>query len=138
MKKNGFTLVELIAVVTIIAIVLLVAIPQITSTMANTTVKEQDAFKQDIEQAAASYVENDWINFKTNVLKGNTHCIAVSTLVDNGYLKNTTIDPSTNSPIDVTNKYVYMYNISGNYGKYRFKYEYVDAATANPSRCPLP
>ena len=139
MKKNGFTLVELIAVITIIAIVLLVAIPQITSTMSNTSIKEQENFEHDIENAAASYIENNWVNFKNNIINGNgTYCLTLATLVDSGYVKNTTVDPSTNNPINVENKYIYMHNISTNAGKYRFEYEYIDAS-ANPSngKCPL-
>ena len=35
MKKNGFTLVELLAVIVILAIILVIAVPKITSTIEN-------------------------------------------------------------------------------------------------------
>ena len=55
-KRNGFTLVELLAVIVILAIILVIAVPQIMSTI-------EDATKASIESSAkmvAAQVENQY------------------------------------------------------------------------------
>jgi len=55
-KKNGFTLVELLAVIVILAIILVIAVPQIMSTI-------EDATKASLESSAkmvAAQVENQY------------------------------------------------------------------------------
>ena len=55
-KKNGFTLVELLAVIVILAIILVIAVPQIMSTI-------DDATKASLESSAkmvAAQVENQY------------------------------------------------------------------------------
>lgn len=128
MKQNGFTLIELIAVVVIIALVMVVTIPQVMSTMTKSNVKKAESFENDLEIAAQSYVENNWNDFKKEFIQNNKsdyYCLSLGTLLQNGYIKNTDIDPSTNEVIDINNKYILLQNINSN-GTYKFSYNYVD------------
>lgn len=132
MKQNGFTLIELIGVVAIIALVMLVTIPQVMSTMTKSSVKKTETFENDLELAAESYVENNWNTFKVefvNKQKSGNYCLSLKTLMIEGYIKNTDIDPSTNSVIDIEGKYILLQNISNN-GNFKFSFDYVDVNKA--------
>lgn len=138
MKKNGFTLIELIGVVAIIALVMVITVPQVMSTMTKSSVKEFETFTHDLELSASSYVENNWNEFKIEYQKNNKdglYCLPLKTLMNNNYIKNTEIDPSTKQVIDVQNKYILLKNISENTGAYRFSFEYVDTASDNTVIC---
>lgn len=127
MKKNGFTLVELLAVIAILAIILLIAIPQVTSTMQKSSVEEEKAFKKDIELAAQTYVEENWTKqeFKTQIVINP--CIPVQDLINNGYLS-TIIKNPENPDENVAEQFVKLTNQSTD-GNYRFKYEYTNSCS---------
>ncbi len=142
MKQNGFTLIELIGVVAIIALVMVVAVPQVMSTLTNSSVKKSEAFENDLELAAESYVENNWQTFKieydkyqTSHNRPNQYCIPLSTLISNGYIKNTDIDPSTNEAINFEKKYILLRNISETQNRYKFSFEYIDATVNKGTIC---
>lgn len=146
MKQNGFTLIELIGVVAIIALVMVVAVPQVMSTLNNSSVKETEAFENDLELAAESYVENNWKAFKVEYQQyqsahsnPNQYCIPVMTLIQNGYLKNTDIKLSANETVeDIKNKYVLLENISDDKNRYyKFSFEYVDITQNKGTICTL-
>ena len=125
-KRNGFTLIELIGVVAVIALVMVVAVPQIMSTMTKSSSTEFDTFKHDLELAAQSYVENNWNSFKIEYGANSKYCLPLRTLLINGYIENTEVDPSTKKPIDINGKYILLKNISETSGAYRFSFDYVD------------
>lgn len=141
MKQNGFTLIELIGVVAIIALVMVVAIPQVMSTMTKSSLKKTESFEKDLELAAESYVENNWNSFKVEFEgnnKSGNYCLSLETLMQNGYMKNTDIDPSTNEAININNKYILLQNISDDTGKYyKFSFKYIDTTKDTSSICKL-
>lgn len=138
MKRNGFTLIELIGVVAILALIMVVTIPQLMSTMTKSNVKELESFAYDLETSAMTYVENEWSDFKIEYLKYNkdgSYCMSLSSLIEKNYIKKTEIDPSTNAVIDANGKYILLTNISDNSGSYRFSYKYVDTSVDNTTIC---
>lgn len=138
MKQNGFTLIELIGVVAIIALVMIVTVPKVMSTMTKSTVKEFETFTHDLELSASSYVENNWNEFKIDYQINNRdgiYCLPLMVLMNNNYIKNTDVDPSTKQAINIQNKYILLKNISENVGAYRFSFEYVDVNTDTSSVC---
>lgn len=142
MKQNGFTLIELIGVVAIIALVMVVAVPKVMSTLTNSSVKQAEAFENDLELAAESYVENNWQTFKAEYEKyqsahsrPNQYCIPLSTLISNGYIENTDIDPTTNEVINFEKKYILLRNTSGNLNRYKFSFEYIDTIKDKSTIC---
>lgn len=139
MKKNGFTLIELIGVVVIIALVMIVAIPQVMSTFTTSTVEKVDVFKNDIESLASSYIEANWSNFKEEYVANKNsstgeYCLPVQVLIDNKFLSASEIDPSTEKTIDPSGKYVLLKNESTN-GGYKFSFAYVDINEDTSSIC---
>ena len=77
-KRNGFTLVELLAVIVILAIILVIAVPSIMSTI-------KDARKASFESSAkllASNAETYWLTQQTlgKELPASVACTAVASL----------------------------------------------------------
>ena len=56
MKKNGFTLVELIAIIVLLAIMTLIALPSLLSTTEKSKNEEYELFKENIYMAAENYL----------------------------------------------------------------------------------
>lgn len=140
MKKNGFTLIELIGIIAIISLIGLVTIPQMMSSMTKGNEDKISQFKRDMESAAQSYVENNWneSDFKNKIIIGisneQKYCIQLSDLIDNDYVDKFEIDPTTNTPLnDAFGKYVMIENISKVESKYNFSYTYVNVNDASDS-----
>ncbi len=121
MKKNGFTLVELLAIIALLAIMLLVAIPQVTKTMNKSEVQKEETFKKDIELAAESYVENNWTKSKADFI--TKKCVSIQTLIDTGYVSPLTRNP-VNEDQEISEYSVKLINQTNENNKYRYKYQY--------------
>lgn len=81
MKKNGFTLVELLAVIVILAILVLMAIPAYNSISNNVKKKHNENVVKYIELQAEKFVSEEKITSDTEEFS-----FTVGTLVSNGYL----------------------------------------------------
>lgn len=85
MKKNGFTLVELIGVMLILGILMLVVFPAIIGSIDKVNNNNNKATKEFIISAAKDYVESNLDDFPKTA--SNTYCICIKTkLIDNGLL----------------------------------------------------
>lgn len=85
MKKNGFTLVELLGVMVILALLMLFAFPKIINQVKSSTNSTDEFTEKLIYNAMDLYMDDN----KNMFVKDNeiNYCIPLSTLVDNGYLK---------------------------------------------------
>ena len=81
MKKNGFTLTEILAVVIILSLLMLIIAPNLLNNIKNKQNKITEAQKQMIEEAANLYAES-YFSEDDNV------CITVGDLIDYGFLNN--------------------------------------------------
>ena len=81
MKKNAFTLVELLGVIIILTIIALITVPLITSTVQNSQKKAENAQSQLFEKAAQEYVSEHLYTDCKNICEIN-----LSTLQKEGYL----------------------------------------------------
>lgn len=108
MKKKGFTLIELIAVITLLALIVVITVPVIINTLSNTEQKEYEDFKKIIMNAAELYVERNRDLYPELNEIGGAIDINADTLVNEGYLKS-----DLTSPIDdnsVTNYKIVVYS----------------------------
>ena len=98
-KNNGFTLIELIAVITILSLIALVSVPVIINTMNRAKQKESDKFKQIVKNAAELYLERnrDLYSYFNEI--GDSIDIDASTLISEGYLKGDLVDPVNNTNV---------------------------------------
>lgn len=116
--KKGFTLVELLAVITIMGVILLISVPNITKSLKQTTSNQYAEFVSDIFLATESYITSR--SDSLNLNNGNL-TISVERLIKSGYFKSTTINPKTNEKVNI-NSYVIVSLNSDN----TYKYTYVD------------
>lgn len=131
MKKNGFTLIELIGSVVIISIIALIAFPAIISVLDSGNDKVNASMEQLIISAANKYVNDNVDNYPKkigseadddNTAKDRTYAVSTKTpkltaqeLADRGYLELTILEKDCNLKDD----YVV---VTSNTKKYRFKY----------------
>ena len=98
MKKNGFTLVELLAVVSIISILLLLVAPKIVNQLNNSKSDVNDVTKKIIYSAAEKYIKDN------NMYLEYDYCLPVEELQDKEYLSDTITD--NKSGLDISKKSV--------------------------------
>ena len=77
MKKNAFTIVELLGIITVIGIILLMAAPSLTSTLKKSEEKKCNDYKNTVYMAAENYFyENE-----------DQSSVTVDVLENQGYIK---------------------------------------------------
>lgn len=93
MKKNAFTLIELIGVVVILSIIALIVFPATLSVLQKGQSDVNDSVKQVVIGAAGKYVNDNKDNYKKQIgnntennLKNNGE-VSTKTLLDEGYIE---------------------------------------------------
>lgn len=120
-NKKGFTIVELVCVITLLAIIMLVAFPNFAS-LTNTVKNNYDnSTKILIKSAASMYVNNNRDEIDTALSSSNSVCIPIGKLIAYEYLDDDIKDKDGNplsvkQCVDVTKtttsgKVKYNYNI---------------------------
>ena len=95
-NKNGFTLVELIAVIAIMVFIGLIAIPRVLDIINNNRNKGYLEIERRLEEAAAKYIVDEYIDTSTTSI-----VITKEELIDKGYIKEV-YDLKDNSICDAT------------------------------------
>ena len=111
MKKNGFTLVELLAVIAILGVIALITIVSVNSTLKESKESLSETQIKNIEKAAETYYLREGAD-------SNDSCVSVSYLLNNGYLEGKAIeDPKTKNELNGYVKISYASN------QFSFKYQ---------------
>ena len=111
MKKNGFTLVELLAVILIISAISLIIVFAVGPTIEQSGSSLSDIQKKNIEEAAKSYYIKEGMDI-------NDECVSLSELIEKGYIEgNSVIDPETDEEMTGYVKITYASN------QYSYKYQ---------------
>ena len=126
MRKNGFTLIELIGVIAIIALILIIITPLVISSVRSGTEKADSQAKESIEMAAKNYASDNKDLLPTN--QNDQIRVSVSLLKSGGYLDNDVKMPSTNQ--DVSSACVYIKKTNNN-GAERHVYSYTYSDSCN-------
>lgn len=123
MKKNGFTLIELMIAVALIVIISLFVTPKVRTLISNSKEKAYDSMVDTIEDAANSYV----YKYTTTVdaaIDLNTYTdITILTLQQEGLLSTDLLNPTTKEAIS-TSDYVRITKTDNTYN-----YEYVEVSS---------
>lgn len=110
MKKNGFTLIELIVSISIMALLFLVIIPLILNIRGEVLAKNCTSTKNDVSTAAKDWAYEHLNTIPTN---GTQTCITIEDLINKGYLVgNRNSKMSLSNPVteeDITNCEVCLY-----------------------------
>ena len=110
--KNGFTLIEMMAVVIIISLISILTVPTIVNQIAERKTEIDSTTKQMIYDATDLYMTNKAVDYPK--LQGNVYCISLDTLVQNGYLTSPIKDFTSGNQIPLTKKVrVTVKNIAG-------------------------
>lgn len=112
--KNGFTLVELLAVIVILSVIALITTIATGSIVNNSRNSLSEIQVSKIEEAAQVYYLNVGVGYETDEF---SECVSVERLLEKGYIDATEIlDPKTNKSITgsvlisySSNKYSYKY-----------------------------
>ena len=99
--KKGFTLVEIIAVITVMSILLVIITPYILNTVNNKKGEISNEAKQIIYDATDLYVKENQDNYPT--VANSIYCIKLETLVKDGKLEAPIKDMKSDKEIPLTN-----------------------------------
>ena len=89
MKKNGFTLVELLSIVVILGIIVVVALPQISGSIGSKKEKQYNKIVKIVENAGKVYLTE-------NVTKDS---VSIDKLIESDYLTSGLKNPINNTPL---------------------------------------
>lgn len=103
-RRNGYTLVELLAVVVILTAILLIVVPSLVRVFDRSDQQLTDANVAVIKAAAEQYVSENETDFPALQQDGGTVTITVGDLKDHGYLSKVPVDSKTEKPIATTTK----------------------------------
>lgn len=128
-KNNGFTLVELLAVIVILAIVSLIAVPSVNGLLRKSRANMFCKKVESIEAAAKYYAQDNLSDLATDSKMVIANKIPIRLLVEKGYLKkdsddctigsNCVTDPRDKSSLD--NNYIDIYSENNRlYGRYLY------------------
>lgn len=131
MKKNGFTLIELITVIVVIGIIAMISFQAVTSKINKSKERAYNVQVSNIKDAAKKYMLENEVDDPYHL---NTMCISLSTLQKKGYLENGEIkNPKTNENFDVDKNYVEVkYNLEKN----QYEYSFTDICVVNDEIIP--
>ncbi len=113
--KNGFTLVELIAVIIILSLIAIIAFPAILNIVRDSENQIDESSKEIILTQAKAYV-NDNVNDFAKV-NGNSYCVSINSLATSGFL--------TSEFINNLSEENQKLNVSVSVSDYNYNYEIV-------------
>ena len=106
-KKNGFTLVELLAVIAILSLIGLIAIPKVLDAINNSRNKGYLEIEKRLEEAASKYILNEYIDSKASSIT-----ITKEQLISEGYIEEV-YDLKNNSEYDKVPRHLHRMPLSG-------------------------
>ena len=126
MKKNGFTLIELITVIVVIAIIAMISFQAVTSKINKSKERAYNVQVSNIKDAAKKYMLENEVDDPYHL---NTMCISLSDLQNKGYLENGEIkNPKTNKNYDLKK---YEVTVKYNLEKNQYEYNFTDMCVAS-------
>ena len=94
-KRNGFTLVELMAVIIIISLIALLTFPNIINQIKKTKKSNNKMIEDVVIEQAKKYVNDNEEEFQDD----DGYCLSIDTLVDKGYVNEQLVDINNNLQI---------------------------------------
>lgn len=124
MKKDGFTLVELLAVLVLISAIVIFAVPSIINYISQSKEEISEVTEQLIFSGTELYIDRNKQDFPEVV--NNQYCVTLQSVVDSNLLQAPIIDSISGNEIDLSSyvKVSYVYDDKLKINKY--KYELVD------------
>lgn len=100
-NRYGFTLIEMMAIISLLAVLTLVTAPTIIRLYKSDSKKEYDEYIETLELATESYIKSNIDKYPQLKTAGGSVNITIKTLRDEGYVKKNLINPKTkNNTLD--------------------------------------
>lgn len=99
MRKNGFTLAELLGVMVLLALISLITVPAVTESLNSYKTKLCNSQIDQIISAAKSWAKDNMILLPEN--DKDTYELSLKTIVDYGYIDKKVNNPVTNKEFDL-------------------------------------
>lgn len=128
MKKRGFTLVEMLAVLVLVVILSLIVFPSIINYINSSKGDISNVTKEMILSNAKLYVSDNKLTYPSD--EGYSYCMTLKKLADKNYIETPFKDSATGEEIDLENTYIkvqYIYDYDLKTLKYT--YDIVDSCT---------
>lgn len=119
MNKKGFTLIEIIGVVTVLSLILIVAVPSLTKTLKRNEQNKYKDYVDNLKIAAENYVVDKLKSGET--FEDDYMSFSIGDLIDAGYIKELITNPVTNEKITRDYEIKVTKEINGT-----FKYEIIN------------
>lgn len=119
MKKNAFTLVELLAIIIILGIIMAIIIPEVVTTVKESKERTYQTNVETIKTATESYMNLSFKNYKSQFVSPGYVIITVDELIDEGFLKTDIKNPKTGEALTGSVK---VTKVSEN----RYEYEFIE------------
>ena len=119
MKKNAFTLVELLAVIVILGLIAAIAVPSVIDTINDSKEKSYQTTIESVKAATESYMNMSFDNYKAQFVSPGYVNITISELIEEGFLSNDIKNPITGNVLSGS---IRVTKISEN----RYNYEYIE------------
>lgn len=111
MKKNGFTLLELIVTISLVAVVGVVISANVLGMFSDQEDQDYEEFVKKIEESACMYVETSFDSTKRSNCKRNGCMVTIDDIISKGYIADDLVDPSTGEKV-INNKNKYKVNVT--------------------------
>ena len=107
MKKNGFTLIELVTVIALLSIVAVVLIPKISDMFQTSKADQLEEVRQEVVTATEVYLNSSCGSGNYNrLIKEDNIKIYLSSISDCGLIENKIYNPMSGEYFDIDNEYV--------------------------------
>ena len=107
MKKNGFTLIELITVIALLSIVGIILIPKISKAFQTSRADQLEDIRQSVVTATEVYLNSKCGKDKYDLLIENeTVKVYLSSISDCGLIESSIYNPVSGENFDIENEYV--------------------------------
>ncbi len=107
MKKNGFTLIELITVVALLSIIGIIMIPKISTAFKTTNADQLENLRENLSLSADVFLESTCGKNYSDQFKEEKYIkIYLSNLVSCGLIDNNVYNPTNGEYFDVSNEYI--------------------------------
>lgn len=100
MRKNGFTLIELIGIIVIIGLILLVAVPTINTVIERSEENRKQDALNNIYMAAENYLMANYDEYSILDNVGNSQYIYVMDLINEQYMDIDEVNPNDDEAFD--------------------------------------
>lgn len=110
MSKKGFTIIELITVISLLSIVVIILIPKINSAIKTSRADQLEEVREMVVKASDVYLDNSCGKVAEKTLKENDKVrVYLSAIKDCGLIEEKIYNPVSGNYFDINNEYVDIY-----------------------------